>query len=199
MESLDRLTVGGLIEAVAARTPAPGGGAVAAVTAALAAALGRMVAGYAAGGTGLGESGRVLRELSEYALRLAGEDARAFARLSSLWKLPQDHPERRAGWDEAVDAAIDAPWRVLETALRVLEVLERGAPGSTRLRSDVAISAILAEAAARAAAWNVRINLELLPDRARAKNLEERTARALERAAEACRAVERSCEPGGRA
>ena len=53
--TLDRLSVDELLAEIGAKSPTPGGGAVACVTAALAAALGRMVVNYSVGKPSLAE------------------------------------------------------------------------------------------------------------------------------------------------
>jgi len=194
------LVVQELLRSVAARTPAPGGGAVAAVTAALATALGQMVAHYAAGKppagaeTRFGEALRGLGRLQSVALELADADAAAFTKLSELWKLSPDHERRQREWTDAVEAAIDVPKRVMETSLQTL-VLLRSLDGSTNrhMVGDLAISALLAEAAGRAAAWIVRINLRLLTDDARSQELEAATRSTLAEALNIYRAIEESC------
>ena len=62
-------------------------------------------------------------------------------------------------------AAIDVPQRALTACMDMLGLLERLCGRTNRmLASDLAIATVLAEAAARAAAWNVRINLPSLTD-----------------------------------
>ena len=188
-----------LLEQVAARQPTPGGGAVAAVTVSLASALGEMVLRYRLGGTGaddslLGEALETMGRLRSTALALADADARAFEKLSALWKLSKDDPQRRAEWTDAVAGAIDAPQRILTTGLEVLTVLDRVRESvGNNLRSDLAIAALLARSGAEAAAWNVRVNLPQVGDEDRATGLEQDTARSLERAAALCDAIEQTC------
>ena len=151
------LVVQELLRSVAAKTPAPGGGAVAAVTAALATALGQMVVHYAAGKLPAGAETRFdealhgLGRLQSVALDLADADAAAFTKLSELWKLSPDHERRRREWTDAVEAAIEVPKRVMETALQTLVFLQ-SLDGSTsrHMAGDLAISALLAEAAGAA-------------------------------------------------
>jgi len=195
------LTVTQLLDAVAAKQPTPGGGAVAAVTVATAAALGEMVVRYRIGKKAA-EAHKALHEdvvevlggLRSASLSLAETDAAAFGRLSELWKLDPDDPRRQAEWIDAVDGAIDAPLQVMTSGLTVLDALDRvrGTVG-TRLRSDLAIAALLAQAGSEAAAWNVRINLPLLGEGAEAADLEQQTARAVARARSLREQVEQSC------
>ncbi len=199
--SIGALTVAQLLDAVAAKQPTPGGGTVAAVTVATAAALGEMVVRYrigkkaAAGHKALHEDVvEVLGGLRSASLALAETDAAAFRRLSALWKLDPDDPARQSEWVDAVAGAIDAPRQVMTAGLTVLDALDRvrGTVGSM-LRSDLAIAALLAQSGCEAAAWNVRINLPLLGEGAQAADLEQLTARAVTRARSLREQVEQSC------
>ena len=155
-DSLASLSVAGLLDAVAARTPAPGGGAVSALAVALAAGLTEMAARFAAG-----EEAAAARaaELRAQATQLGDEDAAAYARFL--------HDR-----DPGPIAAI--PLRVAELAAETAELAARlAAEGNPNLRGDAA-----AGAAAASSALLVRINLEGSPG-------DERVARAAELAAAA--------------
>jgi formiminotetrahydrofolate cyclodeaminase len=197
---IGKLTVGELLESIAAREPVPGGGAVAALTTALAAALGRMVVEFSRGKTSAGhealhaEALATLSRLQSAAVELADADAAAFAKLAELWKLKRDDERRRSQWPDAVAAAIDAPRRVMVAALEALDLLERiSETTGANIRSDLAISALLAQAGAEAAACNVRINLPLVEDCAGAQRLEAETAETLDQAARLRSAVDQAC------
>lgn len=156
-------TVDDLLATVAAETSAPGGGSVAAVVTAFAAALVAMAARFsrehwedAAGVVAQAET------LRQKVLPLADEDAEAYETVLEALRLPPDiGPDRR---DEALGAALsraaDVPLAIAEAALDVAtlaaELAERGNPN---LRGDVATAALLAEAAVRATANLVEINL----------------------------------------
>lgn len=166
-ESLRRETLQDVMEAIAAKQPTPGGGATAATAAALGAATARMTLNYSVGKKALSQHKKlhddaagVLEKLSRAAMDWMDEDAAAYAKLNALWKLPADDAVRKKEFPAAVEAAIDAPMNVLRGAVELLQVLDalRGATND-QLNSDFAIAAICGEAAARAAAWNVRINL----------------------------------------
>ncbi len=190
-----------LIRSLGDKSPTPGGGAVAAVTAALAAAISRMVVSFSVGRKTLAEHAelhdealRTLNDLSQTAIAAASEDARAFEALSELWKLPEDDERRQREWDDALRAAIEAPMHVLGSALGVLHLLIRLHGATNRmLDSDLAIGAILADAAARSAAWNVRINLPHLTDKTEADQLAQEVVQMLDRSAAMTQVVEVSC------
>ncbi len=156
-------TVDELLATVAAETSAPGGGSVAAVVTAFAAALTAMAARFAreqwedAGG-----AVAQAEALRTRVLPLADEDAEAYETVLEALRLPPDiGPDRR---DEALGAALsraaDVPLEIAEVALDVVtlaaELSERGNPN---LRGDAATAALLAEAAVRATANLVEINL----------------------------------------
>ncbi len=189
--SLSDLTVDALLDSIEAKTPVPGGGAVAALTMALGAALARMVVSYSQGRKTLAEHADLhaeavttLGRLRAAALDGAAEDARAYAKLNELWKLDADDEQRRRELPDAVRGAIAAPRDVMDACVRLLELLARLDGATNRmLRSDLVIAAILAEAAARSAACNVRVNLPLLEDHDESETLEREVADVLDRAA----------------
>ena len=166
------LTVEEFAEMLAAKTPAPGGGAVAAVTAAHAAALGAMVLEFTIGKPKFAASDesnasalRRLTQLRHHALELADRDAEAYGALNALWKLPKDAPTRLEAWDAAVAAAIDAPQAILDAAAEIATNCSAlAACTNTNLASDLAIAIDLACVAARAAAHNVEVNLPSVTD-----------------------------------
>jgi formiminotetrahydrofolate cyclodeaminase len=168
-----------LLDDLAGRTPVPGGGTVAGIIAALATSLGRMVLAFTQGKQAFAEYDEVnersvafLTAASDEALELAEADAAAYERLNTLWKLPDDDPQRDAGWDGAVEGAIDAPLRTMALCQRMLTAIAELRPRTSRmLASDLVIAAILAAAAARAASCNVATNLPHLRSEARRASL----------------------------
>lgn len=190
-----------LLASIAAKTPTPGGGAVAALTAATAAALTQMVVNFSIGRKALAEYADLLQkaatdleDLRRQALQLAEADAAAYHRLNELWKLDPEDERRQREWRDAVDAAIDAPQQVMALCETLLAQVSALVGKSNRmLRSDLAIAAEMAEAASRAAAWNVRVNLPLIEDQAGAADIERRMSRCLDDARIACETVERGC------
>lgn len=189
------------LDAVGAKAPTPGGGAVASATGALGAALGTMVLAYSVGKKSL-EAHRPALEAAVASLRgaerllldLAEADMEAYALVNELQKLPETDPRRMAQWPAAVAASIQAPRAMIAVATDLLRLFERLAPITNRyLRSDLAIAAVLAEACARAGAWNVNINLPLLTDPAERREVQSQTEAAVADARARCAAVESAC------
>ncbi len=186
--AIDQLTVRAFLDSVRSKTPTPGGGAVAAIVGALAASLAQMVVNYSQGKKSVAEYAQLHEEalqsmqaLADRAVELAQADATAFQHLSSLWKLEQDDPTRMREWDDAVQAAIDAPLQMMVASLEVLHLLDQLTDATVRsLRSDLAIAALLADAATHAAAWNVRVNLPSVSDDKCAEKLQARVESALD-------------------
>jgi methenyltetrahydrofolate cyclohydrolase len=157
------LTVQELCESVAAQTSAPGGGSVAAIVTAFAASLTAMAARFATehweeapGAVAQAEA------LRARVLPLAEEDARAYESFLLARRMSKDFdPQvRDAAIGEALSRAADVPLAIAAAALDVAslaaELVERGNPN---IRGDAATAALLSEAAVRATANLVEINL----------------------------------------
>jgi formiminotetrahydrofolate cyclodeaminase len=186
LEILDR-RVRDLIADVAAPTPAPAGGSVAALVVTLAAALAEMAARLSAKTWGGAEAAVAHAvALKQRAEPLAQRDAEAYGAVLAAMRAYQGEA---AAQSPAVRAALAEATAVpLETATIAAAVARLGAElaryGNPRLRGDAACAAALAEAAARAAANLVVINLETADDdRARRANDLAETAGAAARMA----------------
>ncbi|HEX5558854.1 MAG TPA: cyclodeaminase/cyclohydrolase family protein [Gaiellales bacterium] len=190
-------TLAGFLDRLAARTPAPGGGSVAAVTCAMAAGLVEMAAAF--DGTGmLDPVGARAHELRARAAALADADGAAYAQVLAALRMPAG-PERTARLDVAVAGAIDCPMRVLEIAAEVATLAaDVAAHGNRNLEGDAITGAVLAEAAARSAATLAQLNVSMLSRHAMADAHLERlrpglacATRARERAVESYAHAER--------
>ena len=130
MEKYAEMSLNDFSAALASKEAVPGGGGAAAVAGALAAALGGMVCNLSAGKKSCAEHAefiaKALEELEltrKYMLRLADEDAKAFAPLKKYLSLPKDDPERAAHMDSALRVACFIPTEILYTAARTAELL----------------------------------------------------------------------------
>jgi formiminotetrahydrofolate cyclodeaminase len=174
--SLAELTVRDLTERLASRAPVPGGGSASALAGALGAALVEMVCELTVGKPEYEEADPVARELGAAAAELRGtllvaaeEDAAAYLDVVAARRLPRESDEeraaRKAAIGEASVAATEVPLRVARLAAEVLDLAASiAAIGNRNAVSDAGAAALLAAAAARGAALNVRINLPSLPE-----------------------------------
>lgn len=201
MLELSSSEFGTLLQSVAAKSPAPGGGAVASAVGALAAALGSMVVSYSIGKKSLAahedmlaSAERELADAREALLRLADEDAAAYSALNAVWKLDKADPTRDKQVADAAELAIVPPMAVIATCTSLLRIIESLCDKSNRnLRSDLAIAAVLAEAAGRSSRWNVLVNLPLLASDEARSVVKDELDRELADAARRVAAIERAC------
>lgn len=162
--------LGGLLCDIAAKSPAPGGGAVASIAAALSASLAGMVLAYSTGKKDLAQHHQAHEALAQRCataacqlLELADADAAAYARLNALQRLDADDPRRVADLAHAARRCVEVPHAVQALCLSLLEGFHALAPIANRwLLSDLKIAAILAEAAVRASDCNVEANASTL-------------------------------------
>jgi formiminotetrahydrofolate cyclodeaminase len=149
------------LDMVASREPAPGGGASAAVTVALAAALTAMAARFST--EHLDDAGTVAdraEELRSRVMPLAQADAAAYGRVLDAYRIPRDDEERRRKIREALSDAADVPLSVAEVGAEVAgNAGQLAAAGNPNLRGDAVTATILARAAVHAAATLVEINV----------------------------------------
>jgi glutamate formiminotransferase/formiminotetrahydrofolate cyclodeaminase len=199
-------SLSGFVSSVASSTPTPGGGSVAAHVGSLAAALAQMVAGltagrkkYAAVDAQMKQIGLDAAELGHTLSALVDADARAYTAVSNAYKLPKEPSDAGVRRAEAITEALLGASRVpLETARACARVAELASivatKGNTNAVSDAGVAALLAEAACRGAAYNVRINIGALEDKSRGAALvdeaRELVSRTTSLAAQAIAAVE---------
>jgi glutamate formiminotransferase/formiminotetrahydrofolate cyclodeaminase len=189
-------SVSGFLAAVASSNPVPGGGSVAAHAGALGAALAQMVAGLTIGKK---KYAAVDAEMKEVALRavalgnqlstLVKRDAEAYALVSDAYKLPKEPADAATRRSETVaNALLKAAEVPLETARAAVEVADLAAlvaeKGNTNAITDAGVAALLAAAAAKGAAYNVRVNVQALEDRSRGQSLARDAEQLAKRAGE---------------
>jgi formiminotetrahydrofolate cyclodeaminase len=187
-------TIEAFLSELAARVPAPGGGATAALHAAQSAALLAMVARYSDGprydAELMGSLVTRADQLRDEALVLAEADAAAFGAVAEAYRLPRDTGEEKEARSAAIAAALaEAAWPpayVVRLARVLTEVAEELLPtGNRSVITDVAAAAEAARAAAVTARVNIEVNLRGIKDpalvaefRARAAVTNEITERA---------------------
>lgn len=161
-------TLTGFLDALAEGTPAPGGGAAAAITAALAAALTAM-----AGRLALSRGDPAVRPAAEHVvesaealrarlLELSERDSRAYrALLAALRSGEGGEAERAAGrmvaWREAARVPAEVVRASREVCLLARRMAREGLPSA---RGDALMATLLAAAAAAGSQVNLRLNLQ---------------------------------------
>ncbi len=169
-ESLVNLPVATFLERLASDAPTPGGGSVAALAGAMAAALGHMVTTFTIGKPKFASVQDQVKHLAtrlqraQAALqRLVDEDAAAYGVLSAALKLDKSDPTRKDRLAQAASLAGSVPLQTATLCANVLsdsDTLHR--IGNPMLRADAEAAAQLARAGLHAAAANVRANLPLM-------------------------------------
>jgi len=165
-------TAASFVEAVAAGTSTPGGGAVAALAGSLSAALAEMVAQLTVGKkryAGAEETMQAIiaaaSELRERLVAAIDDDIAAFDAVMEAYRRPKDDPERADAIQHALIQAADVPLRVARLALEAMQFAAQvAAHGNVNAASDAATAAFMGLAAVEGAAMNVRINVASLAD-----------------------------------
>ena len=170
--------VSDFVAATASKEPTPGGGAIAALTAATGAALAEMVANLTFGKTGYEEVQSEMKDLQGKAeairnrmLELSQADADVFNVFMNALGLPKNTDEEKATRSAAIqqaykDAAM-VPFEIGELAYQIFDLADMASrKGNQNLITDGIIAAINARAAVKAAFLNVRINLSGIKDEA---------------------------------
>lgn len=175
------------IESVAAKTPTPGGGACAAMAAAMGTALLLMVVRFSRGKKGneeheadLAEAESVLDDHLERVLPMAERDCAAYDMVSSAYRLPKESEEEQAVRSKAIEEAMIGAMVVPEETMCMVrdafDAVDRivGCVNKN-IVSDLGSGAELLRAGAESAYFNVRINAEYLKNRELAKTTLSRT------------------------
>ena len=164
------------VAATASKEPTPGGGAIAALTAATGAALAEMVAnltfgkkGYEAVQTEMEALQAKAEEIRNRMLELSQADADVFNIFMKALGLPKNTNEekaiRTAAIQQAYKDAAMVPFEIGELANQIIDLAELACrKGNQNLITDGIVAAINARAAVKSAFLNVRINLSGIKD-----------------------------------
>ncbi len=167
----------------ASEAPAPGGGSIAAYTAALGVALGTMVANLSSHKRGWDDRWNFYSDWAvkgqaykDQLMHLVDEDTAAFNKIMDAFKLPKKTAADKQVRAEAIEAATlyatEIPLKVMQTAYESMEVMEAmadtGLPASI---SDVAVGTMAARTGVYGAYYNVKINAASLKNDEKAKEL----------------------------
>jgi formiminotetrahydrofolate cyclodeaminase len=175
---LTQKPVNTFLDELASSAPAPGGGSAAALGAAIGAALVSMVANLTVGKKKYADVQADIQHilsqsetLRHKCVKLLEDDVAAYTQVAKAYKMPRDTDEqkqaRTAAIQDALKGATAVPMELAETCVEILQLCPDSAEkGNVLAVSDVGVAALMAEAALRAAALNVWINLGSIKDEA---------------------------------
>lgn len=193
---LVRKTVRGFVEAVGARSAAPGGGSVAALMGSMGAALGAMVGWLTYGRRKYEHLDAAMREhlpplvqVQEELLQAVDADTDAFAEFMDALQMPKETEAQKAArkqaMQEGLKTATRVPLRTMELADRAWDpMIEIARVGQYSSRSDLEVGGKALEACLYGAYRNVIINLGDIKDDAFHQEMEGRATELLERGRE---------------
>jgi formiminotetrahydrofolate cyclodeaminase len=180
--------MGDFLDALASGNATPGGGAGAAISGAMGAALLSMVANLTVGKKKYADVEADLRpilarteEIRAEMTNLAQLDAHVFERVMGAYKMPRENEVQASARDAAIqNTLMDATQVPLKVAAWAAELYDY-APvlaekGNTNAVSDVGAGLLLADAALHAALLNVDINLALIQDEAFKEGIRQKVA-----------------------
>jgi len=186
---LASLKVSELLDKTASSDPVPGGGSIAALSAAAAAGLTEMVAkltmgkkGYEAVEEEMMAVAEKMLPLREKLLKDMDRDADAYNEVFSAFKLPKstekEKEKRKQTIQDGLKHATLVPWGVAEDAFSILKlthtVITRGNRNAV---TDGAVAAMMARTAVLSALYNVKFNLSSIKDEAFVNEMEEKVKR----------------------
>jgi len=170
-DRLVNLRVDEFCDLLSTDAPAPGGGSVAALCLAMSGALSAMVSnltvdkkGYEKVQDQVREYAPIGQEIKEKAIHCIDKDTDAFYAMMDAMRLPKKTDEeiayRNKAMEECTQKAILVPFETLELSLEAVKLSAKVAVvGNTNALSDAGVAALNALAAAKAAYYNVLINI----------------------------------------
>ena len=188
---LKNLSIEEFINKLSSEEPAPGGGGVAALSAALASSLNSMVYSLTVNKKAFsnlsdGERNIVLKsferskELTELFLQYIEKDKESFLGVINAYKMKKDTEEEMKLRKEAIDnsllQAMMVPFELSKTVCSFYEEVESSLKyGNKNLMADVAVAAVMMNAAVEASIVNVKVNLCSLKKDEKLEIIEEET------------------------
>jgi methenyltetrahydrofolate cyclohydrolase len=171
------MSVVDFLDETASNSPVPGGGSIAALSAAFSAALTQMVANLTLGKKGYEDVQEEVGFIVKEAERMRGffveyidKDSDAFNEVMNAFKLPKDTDEkveyRKKAIQEATKLAALVPLDIAREAYKMMEiakvVVEKGNKNAV---TDGAVATMLGRTAVLSALYNVKINLSSIKDK----------------------------------
>lgn len=170
-DELINMKITKFLDELASDSPAPGGGAAAAIAGAMGSALGSMVSRLTIGKDGYEDVQDFFKakleefEKLRYLLtELVDKDANAFSGVIAAFKLPKETEEQKTIRSAKIlseyKIAAEIPMETCKACRKVIDLLiECGVKGNKNALSDIAVGALCALTGLKSAVHNVEINL----------------------------------------
>ena len=177
MKSED-LSIKEFLAKTASGSPVPGGGSIAALSAAIAASLAEMVAHLTIGQKGFEAKEEQMNDIveaaAEYRNKLIKDidrDADSYNDVLTAFRLPKGNEQkdkiRKQAVQDAFKKASLVPLDVAKNALKIIELAEKVVKhGNKNAVTDGAVAVMMARTAVLSALYNVKINLSSIKDTA---------------------------------
>ena len=174
---LSELTIKAFLQKIASESPTPGGGSVAALSAALAASLTEMVANLTIGKKGYDDVEDEMKAVAQDALQFGSKlvqaidnDSDAYKDVMTALKLSGNTEAEKRHREEMIQGGLKqatlVPMTVAEYAIGVMELAGKMiAKGNKNAVTDGAVGVMMAKTAALSALYNVKINLRTIKDK----------------------------------
>ncbi len=187
-KKLVELKVTDFVDELASDSPAPGGGSVSALGAALAAGLTNMVGvltyhkkGYTDHWDEIESLSNAAQALKDTLLYLVDEDTASFNQVMAAMRLPKKSDEQKASRDQAIQKATiysaQIPLRVMQESLAIMKLAARMAEiGNQNSLSDAGVAVLQAQAGLEGAAMNVLINIPGIDDQKIVADMKQQVA-----------------------
>jgi formiminotetrahydrofolate cyclodeaminase len=179
-------TVTEYLEKTASGEPVPGGGSIAALSAAAAASLTEMVANLTIGKKGYASVEEEMRDIARTASKFRDKfigdidnDPQAYQQVLAAFQLPKNtETERHRRADAIQDGFKNAaliPMSVAEDGFKIMDLAKKVIEkGNKNAATDGAVAAMAARTAVMAALYNVKINLTTIKDEAFVEELAQK-------------------------
>lgn len=176
------------LQETASDAPVPGGGSIAAMSGATAAALTAMVANLTIGKKKYLEVEAHMKEIHERVnasrhqlIELIDKDAESFNGVMACFKMPKETDEEKESRKEAIQQATKeaarVPMSIAETVMELMIDIEIVVQkGNSNAITDGAVAAMMGRTAILAALYNVKINLGSIKDESFVKEMAEKAA-----------------------
>lgn len=175
---LANLTVKEFLAKTAGNAPVPGGGSIAALSAAIASALTEMVANLTIGKKKYEDKEEMMKQVAASAnnyqmlfIHDIDADSDAYNNVFDAFKLPKETEEEKAERNkqiqETIKIAAEVPMEVARKAYAMMDIISQVAEnGNQNAITDACVSMMTARTAVLSAILNVKINLSSLKDEA---------------------------------